>query len=386
MNQFIVRDVSLQRRVMELTRASLIIGTPPSTPRNSMLLAAAPPSNSSQMFDLSEFLSKFDPGDTPGTIPEDEELHQLTAVASREFRTSQQSVSQRSKSSSSLHSAPSQTSISSKNDGMPVIINPAANANFNNNNNATLDILFLESSSQVSGPSSSTPTSDSTNGLADMLWKDTSKINSHSYTSNNHPRHSLANDQLSLTEALAFLEPLNDGEDEVVKRSASVSNRHISKSKSSDALKKDAKQKSTNKGLFKKNFHRSTEGVTIEQKIYGKPPVGKPFKSEKKNFSKDTKRQKNSLEVPHVNEKRRSTPDLSALTDINQAGGLTPADQPFEVDKRKSFENIQVNDTISDKADPFSEIDDCFSSLSQPTSITSIISEEDSLWQEYGPF
>lgn len=364
----------IQRRVMELKRASLIIGTPPSTPRNSMLLAAAPPSNSSQMFDLSEFLSKFDPGDTPGTIPEDEEFHQLTAAPTREFRTSQQSVSQRSKSSSSLHSAPSQTSISSKNDSMPVIINPAANANFNNNNNPTLSLIFSESSSQVSGPSSSTPTCDSTNGLADMLWKDN---NSQSYTGDIHSRHSLANDQLSLTEALAFLEPLNE-EDAVMKRSASVSTHNMSKSKSSDALKKDAKPKSKSKGLFKKNFHRSTEGVIAEQKFSGKPPVGKPFKTGKKNSAENTKRP--ILEVPHVNEKRRSTPNLSALTDINQVGD---SDQPlFKTEKRKSLENIQVKD----EADPFSEVDDCFSSLSQPTSITSIISEEDSLWQEYGPF
>ncbi len=364
----------VQRRVMELQRASLIIGTPPSTPRNSMLLAAAPPSNSSQMFDLSEFLSKFDPGDTPGTIPENEEFHQLNAAPSREFRTSQQSVSQRSKSSSSLHSAPSQTSISSKTDGMPVIVNPAANANFNNNNNNNL--LFSDSTSQMSGPSSSTP--NSTSGLADILWKDAN------YTGNVLSRHSLPNDQLSLTEALAFLEPLNE-EDTVMKRSATLNSHQISKSKSSDALKKDAKPKSKSKGLFKKKFHQSTEGVVDEQKLGGKggkPPVArKASKNGKKNFTENTKQP--TLEALPVNEKRRSTPNLSALTDINRLGDLAPVDQPlFKTEKRKSSENIQVKDEV----DPFAEVDDCFSLLSQPTSITSIISEEDSLWQEYGPF
>ncbi len=360
---------------MELKRASLIIGTPPSTPRNSMLLPVPPPSNSSQIFDLSEFLSKFDPGDASGTIPENEELQQLSAA--RDFRTSQQSVSQRSKSSSSLQSAPSQTSLSSKNDGVPVIINPAANANFNNNNNPPVPSIFFSGiGTQLSGPSSSTPNSESN------PFQDTSQISSQSYTGNFRPQQTLADEQLSLTEALAFLEPLNEVREE---KSATVSASHMSRSKSTDALKKDSKQKTKSRGLFKRNFHRSTEGLVDEQKSKvnsGKPPMGKPAKSGKKIFEEKRRQSTSSLEAKHVNEKRRSTPNLSALTDINQPRDLSQADQAFTPSKRKSYENVQ----FENDSDPFSKIDGSFSSLYQPASVSSKIPEEESVWQEYGPF
>ncbi len=358
---------------MELKRASLI-GTPPSTPRNSMLLPAPPPSNSSQIFDLSEFLSKFDPGDASGMIPENEELQQLSAA--KEFRTSQQSVSQRSKSSSSLQSAPSQTSLSSKNDGIPVIVNPAANSNFNNNNNPPVpSIFFSEIGTQLSGPSSSTPNSESN------PFQDISQISSQSYTDNFRPRHTSVDGRLSLTEALAFLEPLNDVDEAREEKTATVSGSHMSRSKSNDALKKDSKQ-TKSRGLFKRNIHRSTEGLVDEQKSKvngGKPPIGKPAKSGQKNIRRQST---SSLEAKYVNEKRRSTPNLSALTDINQPRDSSQADQASRPSKRKLYDNVQ----FENDSDPFSKIDGSVSSLSQPASASSKIPEEESVWQEYGPF
>jgi hypothetical protein len=74
---------------MELKRASLIQNTPPSTPRNSMLLV--PPqttgsNSSSQMFNLQEFLTRFDPEDTPGMIGEMEETDSQQHVRSTDLR------------------------------------------------------------------------------------------------------------------------------------------------------------------------------------------------------------------------------------------------------------------------------------------------------------
>lgn len=132
---------------MELNRASLVIGTPPSTPRNSMMLTGS----STQMFDLQEFLSKTEISDTRskrGTIHEVEENdpdHLFMQEQAAQYKASQQSISQHSKSSSSLHSAHSSSSINRGRSGSDsqekgVIANPAAmaaNSNFNNSNNGS---------------------------------------------------------------------------------------------------------------------------------------------------------------------------------------------------------------------------------------------------------
>jgi hypothetical protein len=108
-----------------------------------MMLTAS----SAQMFDLQEFLSKVDPSDTRskrGTIHEVEENdpdHLFMKEQAAEYRASQQSISRHSKSSNSLHSANSASSINrgGNGSGSPVISNPAAvsaNSNFNNSKSA----------------------------------------------------------------------------------------------------------------------------------------------------------------------------------------------------------------------------------------------------------
>ena len=140
----------MQRRVMELNRASLVIGTPPTTPRNSLLLTTS----NSQMFDLQEFLSKVDPYDSRskrGTIHEVEENdpdHIFIEEQKAEHKASQQSISQHSKSSNSLHSAPSLSSMSRDNQEqvISVIANPAATvlaANMNSNNSNSGQEFYL---------------------------------------------------------------------------------------------------------------------------------------------------------------------------------------------------------------------------------------------------
>lgn len=82
---------------MELKRASLILNTPPVTPRNSMLLSAtssAAAMNSERMFDLQEFLNTLGSGDPEAAIPEVEEteseqqFQQRGQRGSMEFRGS----------------------------------------------------------------------------------------------------------------------------------------------------------------------------------------------------------------------------------------------------------------------------------------------------------
>ena len=128
---------------MELNRSSLIIGTPPSTPRNSLLL----PTNSSQMFDLQDFLDAassspgvgVDPRSKRDTIHEEPKSFDHLEKSPPEFKSSLRSVSQHS--TASQHSTPSVTSVSrTQNSQDQVITNPAAvagnlNNNSNNNNN-----------------------------------------------------------------------------------------------------------------------------------------------------------------------------------------------------------------------------------------------------------
>ena len=130
---------------MELKRASLIIGTPPATPRNSLLLT----SNSGQMFDLQEFLSKNDSSisshsqrDTIHEVEETESCDHLDKLpsASKEtnLKTSQHSMSQVSKSSVSLHSSHSVASVLRSNDDEQSATNPEVLAsNLNNNSSNT---------------------------------------------------------------------------------------------------------------------------------------------------------------------------------------------------------------------------------------------------------
>lgn len=414
---------------MELKRASLIINTPPSTPRNSLYIPVPPPSNSSnntQMFDLQEFLCKFDPSDSPGVIPEDEEVQQLSKAPSREFRSSQQSMSQRSRSSNSLQSAPSQTSLSSKNtEGAPVIINPAINSNFNNNNSnnssqSGVPNVFVSLNStggsntlieEHNGPSSSTPNGE-TNRT--MSWKDTSRISSQSYDTGLY-RANIDRRYLAVNEDTTFVS-LND----LNHRSKSVSSGgggRMPRSQSSDALKEDVKKgKEKGRGLFRKRFHRST-GVLLDEpeskaktsSKSRKPPAGKR-KTDKSESSVSGKskwgiRKQTTSRIPEVPVKSERRPSLSALTDISQASDRTDymvtntrekSDKSNKSVNRLSLpiwglsgssstENVYT--TAQETDDPFSKTDEP-ASLSQPPPNFSqqglSIPEEDSIWLEYG--
>lgn len=150
---------------MELNRASLVIGTPPSTPRNSLMLTGS----TTQMFDLQEFLSKVDPSSDRrskrGTIHEVEENdpdHLFMQEQAAQYKASQQSVS---KSSTSLHSAHSASSIGrgGGNSEKGVIANPAAlagNSNFNNSNSTSSAGEYLDLQEMLLGSVETTSQSD----------------------------------------------------------------------------------------------------------------------------------------------------------------------------------------------------------------------------------
>ena len=395
----VFRLLFLQRKVMELKRASLIQNTPPSTPRNSMLLVpqTTGSNSSSQMFNLQEFLTRFDPEDTPGPgiIREMEETESQQHLRSR-LRSSQQSVSQvsnRSKSSSSLHSAPSTTSMSRESmsrenlehQHMPVIANPAAmaNMNTNNSNNNNSNDVNSDGGNQESapvvattnyngsatlveggvdekgiGPNSSTPNFLKSVSLSQgqevqpsvISWGDASSISvgSRSLSSNSATDVRFGQGQGTGSQS-HLIGPSHDPKPRSYSTSAATSsetNLDISRSTSSEGLTKSGKPKSKRRSLFKRHFYRSSDNLIEEPKAQGK--AGKPplvqRKFHKSEFDlADTKRKmegvKKRVDFSEATD-RGVTPtqsdvlSLSRLTDLRHRGEMSNVQLPGKQRKK----------------------------------------------------
>ena len=435
---------------MELKRASLIQNTPPSTPRNSMLLV--PPqtasSNNSQMFNLQEFLTRFKPEDSPGVVREMEESESPQQLRSR-LRSSQQSVSQvsnRSRSSGSLHSAPSSTSISRDNPEhhLPVIANPAAMAqnlnNNNNNNNNNSDNHSQESAPVVAvsnynmtggsstlvdggtgtdgvGPNSSTPNYPKAISVSQetgvqshsvISWGDASSI---SLSSNG--TGDVRFGQGPGSQNLMVLPATHDMSKP---RSYSVSTAYsetrtsdLPKSTSSEELKKSGKTKSKGRSLFKRHFHRSSDDLLEEPGVHGS--AGKPLIQRKFHQSAfdlvETKKKpgekKKKVDFREADGRVSTAFSLSGLTDLRQRGEMQIPGQRKKTknSKRKSLQpkpvvpsrsqefiqKDQESDELVSLTDMLSELDS--TSLSQPAPLHLPPSSprspgQDSIWQEYG--
>lgn len=369
------------------------------------------------MFDLQEFLSKFDPSDPPGVIPEDEEVQELSVFPSREFKSSQQSMSQRSRSSTSLQSAPSQTSISRENvEGSSVVINPATSANFNNNNSNNTMASNTQGSGVTNGlsfdstysgralveghtvPSSSTPNSEHNQTI---FWDDTSRISSQSHT--NAGPHGAFNDPRRVT--------FNDGFLSSNHRSKSFSAvSKVSKSQSSDSLKNKVKKE---KGhvFFKKHSHKSTVVTDLPESKSDysnshKPPSGKS-KTEKASSGKSmwvntkgsTHPDSKHIEAS-ISDRYSCLPNLAALTELGPSREQTDylsSDSSKRTDKstRLSLPIISVSNSYSSdnvylattKGRGFFSTGEETPFLSQPSADLDLnppIPAEESLRLEYG--
>ena len=315
----------MQRRVMELKRASLVLATPPVTPRNSLLLTA---SNSNQMFDLQEFLSKSaveqgiiaDTRSQRGTIhevvEENDDLDQIfMQEQAAEFKASQQSMSQHSKSSSSLHSAPSISSMT-RNDAQDqgVIANPSAlasNFNSNNSNNnesssrESLQPQALLSSSENSQSDVGVPGNTEIRGGrvthstpeaqpgSNISWE-TSRIRSESQTSSSSSSMNMDRHNVIQLDGSA---------------GSSVTSSTVIRSSSFAQTKKPG-------GLSKKGFHQSSGNVQVGKSKAGKPPLVKK------------KVHKSATDLNRVGDGKRSKNkvpcglNLSELTDLSRSGEM----------------------------------------------------------------
>ena len=371
---------------MELHRASLIQNTPPSTPRNSMLLVPTQTasSNNSQMFNLQEFLTRFEPEESPAAVHREmEEAESHQHVRSR-LRSSQQSVSQgsnRSKSSTSLHSAPSSTSITreSADHHVPVIANPAAlNSNLNNNNSNNNNSNGSEESAPVVGtanhnmtagsvtlvegerstgndvgPNSSTPNYPKAVSISQapevhsvISWGDASSIGSRSLSSSSTSDVRFAQGGGSQNQ---LVPPCTTAPREVNSafkpRSYSVSaagskaqeNGVLPKSESNEALKKSGKSKSKGRSLFRRHFHRSSDDLLEEPKAAGnasKPPlVQRKFHKSAFDLVEAKRRQPEAKKRVDFSETETEAASnnalsLSRLTDLRHRGELSNVQLP----------------------------------------------------------
>ena len=407
-------------------------------------------SNTSQMFNLQEFLTRFEPEDSPGVVHEmDEPESQQQQLRSR-LRSSQQSVSQvsnRSRSSGSLHSAPSSMSISRDNPEhhLPVIANPAAmaqNLNSNNNNNNS-DNHSQESAPVIPvsnhnvtggsstlvdggtatdgvGPNSSTPNypkvicvsqETGVQSYSVISWGDASSI---SLSSNG--TGDVRFGQVPGSQNLMVPPATHD----VPKpRSYSVGTAYsetrtsdFPKSTSSEELKKSGKTKSKGRSLFKRHFHRSSDDLLEESGVHGS--AGKPLVQRKFHASafdlvetkKKSGEKKKKVDFREADGKVSAALSLSGLTDLRQRGEMQIPGQRKKTKntKRKSLQPKPVvpsrsqeflqedreSDELVSLADMLSELDP--TSLSQPAPLHLPPSSprsarspgQESIWQEYG--
>ena len=269
---------------MELKRASLILNTPPVTPRNSLLLTTTN-SGGGQIFDLQEFLSKLDSEDTQAPIPEVEETEPEPNLQDQPTIVFQ-------------HSLQSSTSGLSLSDDPPTTIelNVEGNSNNSNNNNNNEDDEITLTAGGKDGLSSSTPTGDET--PTTVSWGNASTISGASTDRSGEKR------------ALQGVKSTSQG-----------SRRDLQKSKSSDSLsQKNSKGKKKGK-LTKKTFFSSSEDLLgADKKVTGKPPIviRKVHKSSadlvdhrKRNVNEGSRDRASSI---------GARASLSGLTDLSQKG------------------------------------------------------------------
>jgi len=351
---------------MELKRASLILNTPPVTPRNSLLVTnvgnSGPPGMGNNTLDLQEFLSLYEPEELQAAIPEVEETElepRFQDQSTTNFQASQTSHL----STSSLHSS----SQSQGNEPVPEL-NVDANMNNNNSNvDITVNVRLCDRSKD--GPASSTPNSEKATTIS---WGNASTIS----VSSAEPSGDGSNPekrQLRLTKSTGdtanytstLLVPLQGEDSSTVKKK---SRKGFPTSKSTDKLKDEPKGKGKGKGkLFQKRFHKSSEALdTGEKKVTGKPPLMKRKIHKSSADLVDHRKKEQGAAARRYSGIDRERPNLSGLTELNHKRLSLPSSS--------SSSRPSVSPTLS----PLQQHAPSQESLSSPKS------DEDSIWFEYG--
>ena len=406
---------------MELKRASLVLNTPPVTPRNSMLLnPTSAGASSGNMFDLQEFLNKLDSTEhegTPQSIPEVEETESeqhFQSMPATEFQDAQPlQVSETGTSmeadtstgAGAVAGAVAGAGAGADAGNLPEL-NLEGNTNSSNNNEQVLltliprapttsglltnDPTYPSSTGDSTGPASSTPnaTEGETTSTTTISWGDTSVINLPSTGGK-----SAARQDLRAVSSLGPADHSSTSSSYLVPTKGSVGYESwtLPRSKSSDGLKKGKGKEKSGK-VAKTVMHRSSEDLLDGGKstpeggdkiARGKPP----------RFSFRRKVHKSSADL--ANPKEKSKPDskkrtssvsstsgssrLSGLTDLRSGGEGRIDGKKTKNPNRLSLPSWSSNGPLAD---------DLEHQLPYPwhtgESLQSPKSEDDSIWFEYG--
>ena len=407
---------------MELKRASLILNTPPVTPRNSLLvpLSAGPSGgHGERMFDLQEFLAQGFKGDVRQSITEVDEMPRpLSSQTATEFQSQGSGLSSQGL-SQGLSSQGLSGSLSQHSDGKSATeLNLGSNTNSNNsNNNSNYDgVIALE-------PAGSTLLNESIMSMEDILAEFDVGVGATAFSYAPSPSSSSGRDG----ETRLTLPPLDNS---TTSQESSVSNRPASseqsmqqslsvqhqrqhsrsfnsglnrlnvptdtsrqsqtlpKSVSSDnMLTESGKGSKTKKGKGKDKAqkekgaswkrkkqakqHRSTEVLSS-----GKPPSGKPPKKHKLLLEPrgplysgggevDTWRHSTALDSSHLSE-------LTSIHHCSEAVGTE------EDTREKELKRLSLQPVAADGDKTFTLSDFLQPQVSPPDS------DDKSFWHEYG--
>lgn len=291
---------------MELKRASLILNTPPVTPRNSLLMtaphSASALSGGEKMFDLQEFLSRgFESGSLRRSITE--ETDRLSNQPATEFRSQGSGISSQGLSQGLSASQ----GLSQQSDGQAAMeLNVGANSNNNNNYDSSVNSTGFEARG-------SSRHNDSIMSMDEILYEiDGVEVPPSVVTSSTSGRE--GEPQLTLLPSTASRQVPTSSQPDMSTRTLSVQHRREHSrsfnsglnslmipvdpimSRSSQTLptsvstemlsddsrrpKKKGKDKTwTQKAGSKKKRHGSSEALSSARDIAQKPPSGKPKKN-----------------------------------------------------------------------------------------------------------
>ena len=384
---------------MELKRASLILNTPPVTPRNSLLLtaphSASASSSGERMFDLQEFLTRgHELGNVRQSISEVETERPLSNQPATEFRSQGSGISSQGLSQGLSTSQ----GLSQQSDGQSAMeLNVGANSNNNNNCDSSVGSSAFEARG-ISGhgsimsmdeilnefdvgvgvaPSISAPPITRREGECQLILLNSTALqqmptysqqdlSARTLTVQHHREHSRSFNS-GLNTLMAPVDPALSRSSQTLPMSASTDMLNDEGTRP----KKKGKDKSwTRKVGSKKKRHGSSEALSSTKDIARKPPSGKTKKNKLLLEPRGPLYGGSDLQL------HRHSMDamcLSELTNVHQQWDRGASSEVGEEGGRRSSlvpaadDSVSMTDFLQHQISP-GDMDD----------------DEKSFWQEYG--
>ena len=382
---------------MELKRASLVLNTPPVTPRNSMLLNPTSSGSTGNMFDLQEFLSKLESEGTPQPIPEVEETESeqhFQSMPASEFEDGQPPQVSETGTSTGADTGADTDTAGADTGTDPENLNIEGNTNSSNNNEQVFLTLIprepttsgllssdrdypRSSVGDASGPASSTPNSmeGGTVSTTTISWGNNSVISLPS-----------TGGQSATKQDFRAVQSPGSADYSSTTRSQDYESWTLPRSRSSEGLKKGKAKKSK---LAKKSVHRSSEDLLDGGRALD--ASDKISREKQPRFSFRRKVHKSSADLVNPNQKSESaavkkrTASTSSASGSSRLSGLTDLRNGGEgkIDGKKPRNPNRLSLPSWSSNGPLAAVDLGHPRESQE-SLQSPKSDDDSIWFEYG--